>query len=93
MVEIWKASHDPLHWQSVAGSSIVGGWWAFYLIPNICQSIGRLLLTSAQSAEDTQIGLGVAILSNVLHIVSAVLAIKLVTTIVRAQSDYVANRS
>ncbi len=33
MREIWKASARPLNWRGQSGSSLLGWWWALWLIP------------------------------------------------------------
>lgn len=33
MSEIWKASARPLNWREQSGSSLLGWWWALWLIP------------------------------------------------------------
>ncbi len=33
MREIWKASSDPSNWSEQSGSSLLGWWWALWLIP------------------------------------------------------------
>ena len=34
MKEIWKVSTNPTNWQNETGSSLVGWWWALWLISN-----------------------------------------------------------
>ena len=49
MVQIWKASHEPVNWRSAKGHPILGIWWALFLTTNI---IGNASYTMGQKAHD-----------------------------------------
>ena len=92
MREIWKASDphttDSGSWRTAPSSPLVSLWWAFFLISG---AAGYLLVTLG--GRDTSTVEGVltmsraALLSDILNIPDAVLAILLVRTITSRQEE------
>ena len=62
MVQIWKASHEPVNWRSAKSHPILGVWWALFLTTNI---IGNASYTLGQKAHDISSSLDASIVAMV----------------------------
>jgi hypothetical protein len=88
--EIWKAS-DPRvsieagpQWRDNSGSSVIGGWWTFWLFSNIFARIDfRLRMSNADQKALVLVG----ILSDLLSIIAAAYAILMIFKIQARQSQ------
>jgi Domain of unknown function (DUF4328) len=92
--EIWKAS-DPRApagdaWHSGSGSWVIVGWWAFWIISNIVGNLAAHMLWSERAAPLTlQSGTALEMLSSVLAVPAALLAILMIKRITdRQQRKY-----
>ena len=90
--EIWKAS-DPevtadCSWQTKASGSLVGWWWALFLISSFLSNIaGRMALRGGETLPDLIRSSWVMLVSDGVDIPAAVITIFLVLTINRRQEE------
>jgi len=88
--EIWKAS-DPqvsaraeIQWRDNSGSSVIGAWWAFWIIANIVGQIAfRLSMSNIADPKGFTI---VSIISDLLKIIAAGFAILMILGIQTRQA-------
>ncbi|MPV86282.1 DUF4328 domain-containing protein [Cardiobacteriales bacterium ML27] len=87
MREIWQVSHNPKDWQSVEAGSILGAWWAFFLINGW---LGRVVYNQSNRAEEIaefKQAASLSLASDVVGIILALVTLLLVNKIYRAQID------
>jgi len=91
--EIWKAS-DPnieddydISWQYAPSSSAIGWWWSLWLLSGFVGRTANGLFTSPETLDALLMGSGVLLASEVLTLLAAVLAIRVVTGIGARQRE------
>ncbi len=81
-------SHKTDFGSRLGTPSLVGWWWALFLISNFVANIaGRLFLTPNQAAPELQTGSILMVVSDMLEIPSALVAIRLVSHLTRWQVE------
>ena len=79
-------SHKTDFGSRLGTPSLVGWWWALFLVSNFVANIaGRLFLTPNQAAPELQTGSILMVVSDMLDIPSALVAIRLVSHLTRWQ--------
>lgn len=91
MKEIWKVSTNPSDWQNVPGASLLGIWWALWLISGIAGQVSFRMALQADSITTLQASTGAAILSEFLDIPLILAALSLVAAIFAKQEQLVEN--
>lgn len=91
--EIWKAS-DPdnrdetgLKWKDLPIPSLLGVWWAFWIIQNIAAQASFRLSMNAKTPDQVLLGSRLDVLANVLSMVAAVLLIMVVRRITAREEE------
>src|SRR5206468_4980211 len=72
--EIWKASVDPVHWQSIPTNPLLGWWWAGFLVSNILDQASFRMSTAAHGLRALHDARVVAMISDTTDIIAIVLA-------------------
>jgi hypothetical protein len=85
MREIWQASAQPGNWQAVKTPSLLGWWWAIYLITQILVQIAYRLSDSIASMDDAMLASIVTTASNLTGMALDVLAFLLVAKVTTNQ--------
>jgi hypothetical protein len=88
--ELWKASHGGDVWQRVATWSVIGWWWGIWLASLVHINVGSLDFGTTPTDNQPTIGNELfndkwMILSLVLRVIAAVLAIKIVRAVISLQ--------
>jgi hypothetical protein len=83
--EIWKASVDPVHWQSIPTNPLLGWWWAGFLVSNILDQASFRMSTAAHGLRALHDARVVAMISDTTDIIAIVLACALVERLYRIQ--------
>jgi hypothetical protein len=83
MREIWKASVDPIGWQSLPTDPILGWWWAGFILSCISGQISFRLPTN--TLDDLRVSTAVSTVDDVVDIVATILALVLVERLCRIQ--------
>jgi hypothetical protein len=85
MKEIWKASHEPVHWQLQKGSFLLVSWWTFWIISCLIGQMAVRTATSAKTASDYIDATTFSIASDVIEIPLCLIALVLVLRLSRVQ--------
>jgi hypothetical protein len=85
MKEIWKASHEPVHWQLQKGSFLLVSWWTFWIISCLIGQMAFRTATSAKTASDYIDATTFSIASDVIEIPLCFIALVLVLKLSRVQ--------
>jgi len=85
MREIWQASAAPSHWQQQRPGGILPLWWMFFLLSNFFSNAAFRLSLSAKTVPDFILASSITAASDVVDVVSSVVALVLVTQIFRMQ--------
>jgi len=91
MREIWKASIDPIRWQSLPTDPLLGWWWAGFIVSNALGQIAFRMSEGAKSAESLKSATTADIVSDAADMVATVLALMLVERLYRIQRARAAN--
>jgi hypothetical protein len=90
MKEIWQASTNPVNWEKCAGSSLLGFWWAFWLITSI---LGQIYFRLGLHQKDTLNALAIKTWVEIAHdigdIILCILAFFVIKTIYGKQKRLV----
>jgi hypothetical protein len=87
MKEIWQASAAPENWQQQPRGSILPLWWTFFLLSNILGNATFRLTLRAKTVPELITAGSVSLVSDVVDVVSTVIALALVTQIFRMQME------
>lgn len=87
MSEIWRASKNPVGWQSEPAGGLLGWWWFWWLASNFADNISMRMSWRAEELEELISVVPVNIVSSALDIVSAVLALLVVRRIGGFQAE------
>jgi hypothetical protein len=85
MREIWKASIDPIDWQSLPTDPLLGWWWAGFIVSNVLGQIAFRISEGAKTVESLKSATVADIVSDAADIVATVLALMLVERLYRIQ--------
>jgi hypothetical protein len=85
MCEIWQASADPAHWQQQPRGAILPLWWTFFLLSNFVGNASFRLSLRAQTVSDLILAGAFSVANDAVNIGSDVVALVLVTQILRMQ--------
>ncbi|MCH9651487.1 MAG: DUF4328 domain-containing protein [Deltaproteobacteria bacterium] len=85
MKDLWKASHDPMVWQSSATPQITSLWWTLWLATNIVGQISFRSMLGAEGIDGLIFATRVQLLSEAIDIPLCLVAAALVSQIYRAQ--------
>lgn len=88
MKEIYQASTTPHDWQSVADGSLVGGWWALFLISNFMGQIVFRLALSAEELDELILSTTVTMASDLLDIALTIVTLALVSRVFNMQMGH-----
>lgn len=91
MKEIWKVSQNPSGWQSASTSSLLGWWWALWLISGFLGQIVFRTSMNATTIDQLQASTGLSIVSSFVGIPLCLVAINLIKTIAGIQERLVKN--
>lgn len=85
-LDIWDASR-PVEPYSPdrPGRALINLWWGFWLAEGFVALAGSAVYDAARSIDSTTVGLGLLMVSDLLDIVCAVLALRLVRTLTHMQ--------
>ena len=89
MLQIWKASVEPVNWRSAKGHPVVGIWWGFWMA-TVFISFGSLAM--AYQANDINSAIGanlVEIMSDFTTVLSTLAMLMLIKRIHQAQLNHV----
>jgi hypothetical protein len=86
MREIWQASAQPANWQAVPTPSLIGWWWAVYIINLFLGQIAFRMAGSADGLDSAIAASTVTFASDLSSIVQDVLAFFLITRIAAHQT-------
>ncbi len=85
MSEIWKISRNPAGWQNQPGSSLLGWWWAMFIIAAILGWISLAMAGQAKTLTALKDMTTAAIMADVAYIASYLLDLALVSAISKQQ--------
>ena len=91
MKEIWKVSTNPINWQKEDGSSLLGWWWALWLIYSFLGQASLRLSMRANTISSLQTSTTVSIISEIIDIPLYIVAVSLISTIFKKQKKLVEN--
>ncbi len=91
MKEIWKVSQNPSGWQSASTSSLLGWWWALWLLSGFLGQIVFRTTMNATTIDQLQASTGLSIVSSFVGIPLCLVAINLIKTIAGMQERVVKN--
>ncbi len=86
MKEIWKVSSDPKNWQAQQGSGILGWWWALWLISGFLGQMTFRMSMNVNSPSSLEAATMVSILSSLVEIPLILVAVTLITSIIKKQA-------
>jgi hypothetical protein len=89
MKEIWQASKNPDEWSSQSAPSILGWWWALFLISGFLGQMSFRLSMQANNIATLSTSTVVSIVSELVEIPLCLVALTLVTNIFRMQEGLV----
>lgn len=89
MKEIWKVSTNPSDWNNAEGASLLGIWWALWLISGFAGHISFRMALQADSISALQSSTGASIVSEFIDIPLILVAISLVSAIFAKQETLV----
>ncbi len=89
MQELWKASTSPGAWKQLAGSSIVGLWWTFWIITLVLERLVSSLGKRADTLNELKSITVLSIAESALAIPLCIIAINMIRVIQRAQKNWV----
>lgn len=89
MKEIWRASHDPIHWENYPGSPLLGWWWFFWLATNIVGQISFKAAGAAHDLDSQLIATKLGLAGDFSLVLVTIFAIFLVQSICQAQVAWV----
>jgi len=92
MKEIWKVSENPDDWQNKKGSSLLGWWWALWLLSNFMSHIAFRMTMQANSIASLQDSTTLSMIAGIVDIPSYLVAISLVSAIFAKQERLVRKR-
>ncbi|MGQ4718579.1 DUF4328 domain-containing protein [Streptomyces anulatus] len=85
-LDIWEASHPAgPHAPDRPGHGLINLWWGFWLAQGFISLAGGAVYDTAESIGPTNVALGLLMASDLLDIVCAVLAVRLVRTLTHMQ--------
>jgi hypothetical protein len=97
MRELWKASGGDEHWWTSRTWSVIGWWWAGYVVFNVLDNIaGRSFASDSPSVETFILGDRVSVVADLGSVATALLAIALIRSVAARQAqlpDRLADRS
>lgn len=89
MVEIWKISQDPMNWENQSNDALVGVWWSLFLVSNIAGNISIQTALRAEDPETLTLSTVAAIISTIAGIALDIVAVSLVSKILKMQQKLV----
>jgi hypothetical protein len=89
VVEIWKASRSPAHWQEAPIPNLVGVWWLLWLLFNATSVVMGYLAQNAVTIAEHRTATIVTIVVSLLAIGAITALVNVVSRIYRFQCDYV----
>lgn len=81
MKEIWQVSRNPADWTNQNGSSLLGWWWALWLISGFLGQMTFRMSLNVDSPSSLEAATSVSILSSLVEIPLILVAVSLVVTI------------
>jgi len=87
MVEIWKASGEPLQWRSQPTPALLGSWWAFWVLTNL---LGTIVWVGSRNSDDPSTMAAmtyVTVADLIVDVVATVLFMMVVLSVNRRQSS------
>jgi hypothetical protein len=85
MNEIWRVSHDPSRWKTLATPGLLRWWWALWLISNFLGQASFRMSMKAKTVDALQASTTVSILSSGFDIPLCIVAAVMVGKILKAQ--------
>lgn len=87
MSETWRASHSPEAWRKTFAPSVLGQWWACWIVSNIAGNASFRLTMNATDAAGLIAGSACSVVSSVAGIAAALLLRRIVLAITDAQTN------
>lgn len=87
MKEIWRTSKDPENWGLINTPSLLSNWWALWVISAILGQLSLKLSLRAEEINELLTSSWVTLISDIIEIPLALVAIKMVTKIFRMQKE------
>lgn len=87
MKEIWKASGNPAAWEQEPGSPILGTWWTFWIFSCVFGQIALRTTLGARTPDDYSAAAAITMVSDVIDILLAIVAIWLVRSLTQRQLE------
>jgi len=81
MKEIWKVSKNPSNWQKVTDSTLLGWWWALWIISNIMGQIIFQMTMRVDTVSSLKDLTTASIISGIIDIPSYIVAVSLITAV------------
>ena len=85
MRELWKASGGEENWGHARTWSLIGWWWAAWLTAGVLGRIGGAVIGGATTLETVRSGGRVLLLTELVVLAAAILAIVLIRSVVDRQ--------
>lgn len=86
MRELWNASHGKHDFFGSPAPTLVRAWWAAWIVGNVVDTIGtRILLLEGGDADSLAVGNGLAAAGTVATMIAAILLIRIIGAVTRAQ--------
>ena len=85
MRELWKAGGGEEDWRNARTWPVIGWWWAAWLTAGVLGRIGGALIGGATTIETVRSGSRVLLLTELVVLAAAILAIMLIRSVVDRQ--------
>jgi hypothetical protein len=84
--ELWKASGGEAHWRQVATWSLIGWWWAAWIVGLVLERVAVALVDDAATLDAFKTGSRLFLATEVVTIIAAILAISIVRAVTERQA-------
>lgn len=89
MVQIWKASHEPVNWRSAKGHPIVGIWWALFVVTVVIGCVSYVMVQRASDISTAVDAVLVKMVSDFSALSLTLVMLILMKRINQAQLNYI----
>jgi len=90
MNEIWRVSHDPVNWKSLATPALLRWWWGLWLLGCVFGQLSFRMTMNAKTLDALQASTTISIMSSILDLPLCLVAVVMVGKILKAQTRLVA---
>jgi hypothetical protein len=91
MKEIWNVSKNPTNWKKENGSSLVGWWWALWVISCFLGQVIFRNSTNAVTIDELQASTSLSIFASMIGIPLCLVAINMIKRIATMQARMIKN--